>query len=509
MSNLNSGDSFFHRLFTSILGKGDPEAERKKQLKAIAKNLSKTKFKFYKYGSDQILPPFGKLIFDLYKALGPAQTFFQSQENPNYYKRIVVDYSLSEPQKKVIGELTEESIRTMSSKMKIEELSKKVKENLDTFVSEFDQDSIARIDDLYSKLMSFKQLSLFDFYFILKKFDSSLKEGEFNRVPDFKPIDASYVSDDLKDFLTILWSVNFAQDWSDVMQLFKAARGVEPVKPATWAKIATKLNQIKSSRIIDMMIQLTIQNPDYIPVVDEKKEQIVESYIEKIRKEALDTLKSLETQLKNSKIDSIVMQIFNTTDVDSMKNYRKELNEPIEKKGIDGFAYIPAMTYLRYFLLEFVKKDVRTYSDLVLIRGKWNNQVLSQEMSNSFNYLMEVSSKIADFDTRHSDEGDFGSKIKNYAPRAERDKEAQGMIRRAVHDSDLVAREILIEITKNLVSFGKGVKALIEDHKKKSPEMVSNWKELERFSEDPIEEMGVNIYKKIYLMVTLVQSSLA
>ena len=509
MSKVNSGESIFQRFFNTVLGKNDPEANKKKQLKAIAKNLSKTKYKFYRAGSDQILPSFGKLIYDLYKALAPAQVFFQSQQNPNYYKHIVVDYSLSEGQKKVLEELTEESILTMSSKMKLDELSKKVKSDIDVFSHEFDQDAIAKIDALYGKLMNFKQISTFDFYFIIKKFDSSIKEGDFSRTPEFKAIDASYVSDDLKDFLSILWSVNFTQDWSDLMDLFKTTRGTEPVKSATWGKIASKLNQIKASKVLDMVIQLTTKDPTYIVTVDEKKESVVEPYIEKIKKDALDTLRELENQLKNSKIDSIATQIFNTSNVDSLKNYNNDLNANVERRGIAGFAYVQAMTYLKHFLLEFVKKNVRTYSDLVIIRGKWANQALSQEMSSSFNYLMEASTKVSEFDAKHADDGEFGARVKTYNPRADRDKEAQGMVRRVVQDSDMVGKELIVEITKQLVAYGRSTKALIEDYRKKKPEMITNWKELERFSDTPIEEQGVEVYKKIYLMVNLMQNFLA
>ena len=34
---------------------------------------------------------------------------------------------------------------------------------------------------------------------------------------------------------------------------------------------------------------------------------------------------------------------------------------------------------------------------------------------------------------------------------------------------------------------------------------MTNWKELERFAETPIKELSVNVYKKIYLVVQLMQ----
>jgi hypothetical protein len=122
---------------------------------------------------------------------------------------------------------------------------------------------------------------------------------------------------------------------------------------------------------------------------------------------------------------------------------------------------------------------------------------------------MEAGGKVIEFDAKHADDGEFGARVKTYNPRADRDKEAQGMVRRVVQDSDMVGKELIINTTKLLISYGKSTKALIEDYRKKKPEMITNWKEIERFSDTPIEELGVEVYKKIYLMVNLMQNYLA
>jgi len=49
------------------------------------------------------------------------------------------------------------------------------------------------------------------------------------------------------------------------------------------------------------------------------------------------------------------------------------------------------------------------------------------------------------------------------------------------------------------------VKALLEDYEKQRPELIINWKELEHFADNPILEDGKNLYKQIYLFVSLMQ----
>ena len=67
------------------------------------------------------------------------------------------------------------------------------------------------------------------------------------------------------------------------------------------------------------------------------------------------------------------------------------------------------------------------------------------------------------------------------------------------------AKDLVTESSKKLIVVGKTIKALLEDHEKQRPEMLINWKEIDRFAETPIKDMGVDLYKKIYLFVSLMQ----
>lgn len=504
-----SNESFIQKLLGSLFNKKDPEAEKRKLLKQIAKNLSKTKYKFYKASSDQILPTFAKFFYELYKAISICQATFNNQQNPNAFKMMVVDNALTDEQNRILEELTEESITTLSRNMSFEDLKRKIKSDLDVLSADFDKEKILQIDTVYSKLMGFKNFCTFDYYFLLKKFDSTLMEGDFSRTPKFNAIDANYVAEDLKDFLSIAWALPLAEDWSDMMQMFRAAKGVEPIKPTQWSKIVSRLNQLRNSQAFEMVVQLATKDPNYFVQTDEKREQIVENYLEKIRTQAQLTLRKLESEQKNSKIDSIVTQIFNTTSIFSMKYYTEHASEAYRKKNFVGYEYAKPLNYMRAFLIEYVKKEVREYADLILIRGKWSDNQLSQQMSEAYHAMLEYSEKISTFDKKHSEDGgEIGSKLKTLLPRADRDKEAMGIIKTTLKDSNSFAKEYLVNTTKNMITFAKSTKVVIEDHKKQRPELITNWKELERFAEHPIDELAVEVYKKMYLFVNLMQNFL-
>lgn len=499
--------SFFQKILDSLIGGKDVDAARKKQLKNIAKVLSKGRFKFYKVGAEQVLPSMAKFFYDLYRALSNCQTLFNTQQNPNYYKNIAIDFSLTDGQKELIEFLSEESITEAAKSMPIDQLKAKVKADVSNFSNEFDQAKIQSIDSLYQKLLALRSFSTFDYYFILKKFDSSIKENDFSHAPKFNAIDASYIANDLKDFTVMLYSLPLNEDWTDVLQLLKTMRGGnEPIKSGQWAKIVSRLVQIKTSRVLEMIIQLSTKDPLYEVRFEEKREQIVEAYLDKITDEAQSTIKKLENAQKNSKADALLTQIFGTTSISSLQNYTDEQSAYFVRKNLGGFEYTKPLAYLKSFLVEYVKRDVREYADLVLVRGKWTTSPFTAEMSDAYNSILEHSEKITSFDKKLSeDDGEYGKKLKSLLPRADRDKEAANIIKTTLRDNNNLAKEYIVSATKQLIVFGKITKLLIEDYQKQHPELMTNWKELERFAETPISELGVNVYKKIYLMVQLMQ----
>ncbi len=500
--------SFFQKLFGSLFGSNDPEAEKKRILKSIAKNLSRSGYKFYKAGSDQILPAFGKFFFDVYKIVSPAQVFFQGQPNPNFYKNLVIDFSLTENQKALSENLNEEAIQTQSKNTDFNQLKAKTKADLESFLADFDMDKIASIDNLYTKLLAFKAFCTYDFYFMLKKFDSSIREGEFNRSPKLEAIDASYIAEDLKNFVSILYSLPLDDNWDDLMLLFKNARGVEPIKPGQWNKVVKNLQKMRDSRVFDMIIQLVTKDPNYATDSIVKQEHAVESYIENIKTQTSNTLRKLETEQKNSKIDSILVQIFNTSAVVILKNYTEKNSSLYEKKNLGSFQYAKPLNYLKAFLVEYVKRDVREYSDLVLIRGKWTLAPLSTEMSNQYHEMLEASEAITAFDDKLAETAELGIKLKTYLPRADRDRDAKNIINTTLKDSNALAKEFIVNTTKAMIGYAKTLKMLIEDHQKPKGEIVMNWKELDRYAEHPIPQLGVEVYKKLYLFVSLMQGLL-
>ena len=500
-------ESFFQSLLSSLFKSSNPEAEKKRRLKNLAKTISKTKYhSFYRPASGEMLAPFGKLIFDLYKAISSAQTFFRNAQNPQIFKRQIINYVLSENQIALLDQLDEQKILEQARTVPFAKLQQDVEHKLQVFTNDFNETRASKADTLEKAFSIFQDFCEFDYYMILKKFDSSYQEFSFNALPRLEKVNGEYIIDDLKDFLAVAYSItDDSIDWSVLFDMFKETQSRELVSLGNWKKIIAKIKSLQSSKSLDLIVQHISQDFAYETKVSYRHSSIIEPYIEKIENDTRALMSKIETEQKESKASSICMQIFGTADPQSLKYYTAEFNAPLEKKGLSVLEYTEPLNYLKTFLVEFVKKTIREYYDVVVIRGQWDAS-LSAPMSNAYQELLKLSDEITSLDEMMAEEGAMGVKVKTLLPKTAHDAGAENIINRVVSDANDSARGYIIQGTQNLIVIGKTVKQLIEDYVLPKPVIVQNWKELEKFIEEPMKDFSVNIYKKIYLFVQLMQT---
>ena len=498
--------NFFQRLFSSLFGSKDPEAEKKRQLKSIAKELGKTRYsKFYKYSTDEALPVMAKFFHDIYKIIGPAQVMFQSIQNPNALTNGVIIFNLSKNQIDILERLDEKYILEEAKHKALSEISASVKADLNAFCAEFDLDKINAIDMMNTKLQAFKSFCNFDYFFLLKKFDSRLHERDFAYIPHFDAIRAEYILDDLKDFISMVRSIPIDSSWKDVMAMLKQMRGIEPIAIGNWTKIIARLRDLISTNAVEMMIQLISKDPKYVTTYSDSTEHIAESYLDKIRNQSEAVLKKLEKEKANNRIGEILNFLFGTNSIQRLKHYSASENAIYVKKGMSGFPYAEPLNYLQAFITDFVNKDVKEFTDLVLIRGKWSTATMSNQFSEVYHQILSNGEKLKDFDDSLAEDHETGMKLKTWLLRCDKDRETARLMTSVLNETNETAYGLLTSCSQQLISYGRTVKNLLNDHERLRGEMVINWKELDRFSERPIKEHGVQIYQKIYQFITMMQ----
>ena len=235
---------------------------------------------------------------------------------------------------------------------------------------------------------------------------------------------------------------------------------------------------------------------------------IVEPYLDNLRTTAEKTVHKLLEDERNSKANDLTSQLFGDVETQVLKNYTDSLEATFTRKGLKTYMYAQPLNYLKLFLLEVLKKDLREYYDIVVIRGQWEAQALTKPFSESYNQLLAVSEQITQFDNAIAEDGTTGLKIKTLLPKTERDSGSKNIINRLVEEANETARDYVMQSTKNIVTIGKIIKSLIDDQSKSKPELITNWKELDKYSETPLKDAGIGLYKKIYLFTNLIKTCL-
>ena len=500
------GVSILDRLVAFVTGGGDPSRERKKLLKQIGKILKKHKQKFYRPKGEQAQPPLARFFFELYKVLGPAQVLIEHADSSGLLRTIVIESHLPKQLGELRDHFTEDYIRERLKEVDTKQLSSEIKDEMITFFSAFDAKKVKEIDAAYQQLSIFLDFVHYDFYFFLKKFDSSLQERNFTATPKFEAINGEYVSDDLKDFLEVSLPLTAELDWDRILDMLKEYRGMEVVARPAWKKMLGQLRDVLKSGVLELVIRHIDEDPYFKASAKVSRDRIVEPYLNKLKAQTEITIQKILQEKRNARIDHLLKLIFGTSAISRMKNYTEKANTAYAKRLMGGFTHVAPMNFLKAFLLDYFKKDIREIVDLLLIRGQWSTNLMSQQLSECFHELMQISDQVIQFDDALADDGELGMKLKKLSGRPERDQGGQKLLQQMMKEINGRAQRMINDTAQNLISIGKNVKLVIEDYRlAPHHEVIINWKEIEIAAGFPITERMTELYKQIYYFVQLMQ----
>ncbi|MBN2443487.1 MAG: hypothetical protein JXJ04_19145, partial [Spirochaetales bacterium] len=504
-TNQEPKSGFFKRIFDMILGKSDPKWEKRRLLRDIDKSIRRMRQKYYSPRNYSVLPQLAKFFYEFYKTLGPAKTLVQHADSSGALKIIVIESFLSSEHSELKNRFKEEAIRERVKITDTKKLTEELKQELLDFFSGFDAEKIRLINAHYNFLRKFLNLAHFDYYFLLKKFDSNLPEGNFFYKPSFEAVNGEYIVDELKDFLDVALAIDESINWNIILDILKEYRGVEVVSRNGWQKLLTRLKEIQRTKILELILQHIDNDPFYKPNPHIQFIKIVEPYLSKIKTQTELTIQKLAKEKQGIKIEFLCNKIFGTTSVLRMKNYNEQKNEIFKKKMLGGFIHITPINYVKAFLIDYNKKTIRDVVDLLIVKGKWTTNILSQQLSDSFQQLSDITEELLEFDEALSDDSPDGTKLKNMAMRADRDKKANRLLRQMLKETNDTAKKIMYDAAQGLIILAKNLKALLDDYSKQPHELIINWKEIDTHTDNTIKERIINIYKHIYYFIKLLQ----
>ena len=501
----SASPTFFEKFFSFLFGSNDPDREKKRLLKDIEHQLKSSKHRFYRPKTEEALPAMGKYFHELYSIAGPAQLLVDHADNSDVLKTMIIEHSFSDRQRELREHLSEESIKERSAKTSLQELEAEVKGKATEFLASFDTQKAKEINLSFNLLAVFLDVIHFDYYFLLKKFDSRLPEQDFKYLPHFDVIQAEYILEDLKDFLSMLYTVDPQANWKTVLAVLKEYRGTDVVSSSDWNKILRLLIEVRRSSIFELCIRHASKNPYFKVKASLPNTKVVEDYLAKLKTQTELFVQKLLKQDYEQTVGKYTKAVFGTTAVSRTKNYTEKNNAVFTQRMLGGFTHVAPVNYLYAFLVDYFKKDIRELVDLLIVRGRWSTPLMSQQLSESYHVLLQACDEVVALDEGLGDDGEVGNKIKNLIWKSDRDKSALKPLRQALKEVNDAAMSLLQQSARSLVVMGKSLKIVLDDYDKKNRELITNWKEIETVSGNSARSKIIEVYKKIYYFIQLIQ----
>lgn len=500
-------DGVISWLFNIVLGGNDPERDKRRQLKQLAKDFGHVRYKFYKPKSSQAQPSLAKFFYECYRITSNASVILQNSEKSAALKTLCIEFFLEEQQLATLERFTEDAIRERSRSADPKTLAAELKDELVSFFASFDNARVSRINETYTLINRFVRFINFDFYFILKKFDSGLQERSFGGTPKFEAINAEYILDDIKDFQEVAMILDKQEDWGSVFDVLKQYKGLDPIDRGEWARILNIIHQVNISDILSMIVRHAAEDPYYKSVGDRSVQRIVEPYIEKTRSQVEAVIQKIASEKRDMHIDKLLVAVFGTKDVNRTKYYTDTASQIFSKKlKGNAYSYTAPINYMKAFLLDYFKKDVRELQELILVRGKWTSNVLSQQLSDVYYQVLAISDQIITFDESLAEEAENGQRLRKAMGRVvDRDANTVNGLRQTLQEINERAAKLVNDGAQALITFGKYLRSALEDIDKKDHEIIINWKELEGMTEIPMKTRMAEVYKKLYYFIQLLQ----
>ena len=185
--------SFIDKLLEFFTGKNNEERLKEKQLKSIAHNLSQNS-KFFNVRKMVIQPTFSSLVYSVFRNSQQIAKYFDLKNRRSSIKDFLIDSMLDKKAKDLKDELESDKIidyvRTSQDPAKAIAV---VQKRLKLFISYFDNKRAAEINHTYNQICNLSSLICYEWYFFIRKFDSSISESNLTYSQSFSALEGKYV----------------------------------------------------------------------------------------------------------------------------------------------------------------------------------------------------------------------------------------------------------------------------------------------------------------------------
>ena len=497
--------TFIDKIIEFITGFSTDERIKLRKLKEINRHLKHLKYKFYNFKNDFILPQFAQYLYEIYRNAQNFEKHFDTKTHSQSIKLVLFDLFSTQRQKTIREELEDlkisELIKSSNDKMKAIET---IKKNMNEYIKSFSPEIVSNINSTYNRLSDISNLITFDWQSLLHKFDSEIKETNFNYKPEFESIEGKYILDDLVVLNDDIETMDLDRDWKNVYEYIKFVSEDEGLIKL-FNKLIQQFRILKKDSYLSLIIKLIYKDPFYKQKKFPSNLKIVQDYIYNFQMQVKKTVDKAIEDIKKEKLNRLLLEIFHKTTIVRLKHYNERKNELLSKKGVSGFRYIDPLNYIKAFLLDICKGEIKPRIDYILVRGTWSTNELSSEFSSLLIHFNKLTDTVMEFDNSCSEEEYYGKSIRQMAFAVSHDPNAKNNLVKLIYKIDSDVEKIIYDCIKVFNVTANRIKILIDDYNSKIPKIIVDFHKIHWDFPQKFTVEFTEIYKRLANFVSLLK----
>jgi len=497
--------------FSKLFGRGTTQQKRVQRV--LKRELGAAKIDLYKIKNDTIQPPIAKLIYEVYRLSFPLRQHFPLDGSkkrflPSFEEGFNLCFH-SENALAIHEKLGPEYIRKIAEKYGIKKTTPFVEKLLGEYMDLWDRESISNINSTYNNLLGFARFVHFDFFPLLREFDLKLEEANFMKKPSFSSSEGSLLKEDIIKLRRALFRFDVDDTFDRGMEAVEKLVGAEPIIKGSLAKLKNILKSLQENDYLSLIIRAINRSLLPVPVEKQTMLDVFQSYSQRRRMEVGKTLKSLEKSIRDEAVGSIVSKIFKGSVAGRIKNYQETHNEAFQRYGLPLYKWVDPLNYVKAFITDKYKPSISGVVNELIVSGIFINKRVLNDLSDGYYALGGSLELITAFDDDLDVEGDRGRMMQRLLENVGDEPGAKRALSSNIEEINKRAKQIIVGQIVNLKEMALGLKAIVEDYKKKSPAIIANLRKMRVGNNRQFIEEIVEAYKVIYWVLKLLSNYLS
>lgn len=463
-------------IFDLLLG-GSDARKRNAELKLIYKHLLAKGYKYIK--RDQLQPVFADFIYSIYNQTATSREVlnrFSSQDSLAYAVLLsVVPHHISD----MILHVDPNEIRMRSQSMKSADLIQEIKKILLEIKKYFAPQILEKANEAYATVFTYRAFCMYDYFLLLRYFNSNLKENDFSQKTKFGTAYATSVAELVADLETALRNFLLASDWETLNNFFKSIGAKNVISQDDHAVMYQIITHLENDHVIENLCKLGMRDPSYQinPALPPKSK--MQNVLNTIFHDAENTVKEIFQEQKKAQVAAIVKSLFPPEKQLTLTFYDPKKNEALGQKKLGQFEYAEPIGYLHAYFTEDVCLKLKKFADTLTIKGKSSEISFMKTFFQTSSDFSGISDGIEKLELKAATTSSIGYRIDQALRHNDDSYMDMDHVKRDVETLNSEA-SILMRKSQNMLPVFKDMLAkLAIDAEKGRGEILENWTEID------------------------------